>query len=153
MPRTVARFLFTLALLAGVLAPGADALARDMVAVDRPEINMRDGPGTGHTALWSLVRGYPLEVLGRKGDWYRVRDFERDIGWVYRPLTSSRKPHHIVKAKVANIRSGPGTRYRVRGKTVYGEVLRTLDKQRGWVKIRQEGGPVGWISRSLLWGW
>jgi SH3-like domain-containing protein len=153
MPRTPARFLFALALLAGVLVPGAHALARDMVSVDRPEINMRDGPGTSHTALWSLVRGYPLEVLGRKGSWYRVRDFERDIGWVYRPLTSGRKPHHIVKAKVANIRSGPGTRYRVLGKAVYGEVLRTLDKQRGWVKIRQEGGPVGWISRGLLWGW
>ena len=63
MPRTVARFLFTFALLAGVLAPGADALARQMVSVERPEINMRDGPGTDHTALWRLIRGYPLEVF------------------------------------------------------------------------------------------
>ena len=153
MPRIVARYLFAVALLAGVLFPNADALARQMVSVDRPEINMRDGPGTNHTALWSLIRGYPLEVLGRKGNWYRVRDFERDTGWVYRPLTSSRKPHHIVKAKVANIRSGPGTRYRVSGKAVYGEVLTTLEKRRGWVRIRQEGGLVGWISSGLLWGW
>ena len=153
MPSTLTRLLFTVALLAGVLVPTADALAQRMVSVDRPEINMRDGPGTQHTALWSLVRGYPLEVLGRKGDWYRVRDFERDTGWVYRPLTSAKKPHHIVKSKVANIRSGPGTRYRVRGKAVYGEVLPTLEKRSGWVKIRQEGGLVGWISGTLLWGW
>jgi SH3-like domain-containing protein len=153
MPSTLTRLLFAVALLAGVLVPTADALAQRMVSVDRPEINMRDGPGTQHTALWSLVRGYPLEVLGRKGDWYRVRDFERDTGWVYRPLTSTKKPHHIVKSKVANVRSGPGTRYRVIGKAVYGEVLRTLEKRDGWVKVSQSGGSSGWVARRLLWGW
>lgn len=153
MPSTLTRLLFTVALLAGVLVPTADALAQRMVSVDRPEINMRDGPGTQHTALWSLVRGYPLEVLGRKGNWYRVRDFERDTGWVYRPLTSAKKPHHIVKSKVANVRSGPGTRYRVIGKAVYGEVLRTLEKRDGWVKVSQSGGSSGWVARRLLWGW
>lgn len=153
MPSTLTRLLFTVALLAGVLVPTADALAQRMVSVDRPEINMRDGPGTQHTALWSLVRGYPLEVLGRKGNWYRVRDFERDTGWVYRPLTSTKKPHHIVKSKVANVRSGPGTRYRVIGKAVYGEVLRTLEKRDGWVKVSQSGGSSGWVARRLLWGW
>lgn len=153
MPSTLTRLLFAVALLAGVLVPTADALAQRMVSVDRPEINMRDGPGTQHTALWSLVRGYPLEVLGRKGDWYRVRDFERDTGWVYRPLTSAKKPHHIVKSKVANVRSGPGTRYRVIGKAVYGEVLRTLEKRDGWVKVSQSGGSSGWVARRLLWGW
>ena len=39
------------------------------------------------------------------------------------------------------------------GKAVYGEVLRTLERRQDWVKIRQDGGLMGWISRKLLWGW
>lgn len=144
------RLLLPLLLLLTLFSPLAQS--RELVSVDRPEINMRAGPGTSHEARWSLIRGYPLEVIGRKGKWYKVRDFERDQGWIYRSL-AGKTPHHIVKVKVANIRSGPGTATRVIGKVVYGEVLRTVERQRNWVKIRQDGGLIGWISRKLLWGW
>jgi uncharacterized protein YgiM (DUF1202 family) len=132
--------------------PGATAEAREMLSVARPGINMRNGPGTRYDAKWSLAQGYPVEVLGRKGKWVRIRDFERDTGWIYRPLLA-KQPHHIVKVGTANIRSGPGTRYRLVGKAIYGDVLRTLEKRKGWVKVRTDGGLSGWISRRLLWGW
>ena len=148
--RSLATRLLLPLLLLLFLVPAAQA--REMVSVNRPEINMRAGPGTHHDALWSLVKGYPLEVIGRKGKWYHVSDFERDKGWVYRPLTG-KTAHHIVKVKVANIRSGPGAASRLVGKAVYGEVLRTVERRQDWVKIRQDGGLMGWISRKLLWGW
>lgn len=147
---SVAIRLLSPLLFLSLLVPVAQA--RDMVSVNRPEINMRTGPGTDHEAVWSLIKGYPLEVIGRKGQWYHVSDFERDKGWVYRPITG-KTPHHVVKVKIANIRSGPSTSSRVVGKAVYGEVLRTLERRRDWVKIRPAIGPKGWISRSLLWGW
>ncbi|HVL59106.1 MAG TPA: SH3 domain-containing protein [Burkholderiaceae bacterium] len=142
------RLLFIILFLAIALP----AHARQMVSVDRPSIHMRSGAGTQHEALWKLNRGYPLLVIGRSGQWLKVRDFENDVGWVYRPLTGS-KPHFVVKVKTANVRSGPGTRSRVVGKVHYGEVLRTLERRSGWVRVRQEGGPTGWVARSLLWGW
>ena len=128
------------------------AQAREMVSVDRPEINMRAGAGTKHDALWALNRGYPLEVTGRRGQWLQVRDFENDKGWVFSPLVA-KKPHHVVKAPVANIRSGPSTRSRVVGKAEQGDVLRTVETRSSWVRIQQPGGPNGWVSRGLLWGW
>ncbi len=128
------------------------AQAKGMVSVDRPEVNMRTGAGTGHEVIWVLARGYPLMVVGQQGKWLKVRDFENDEGWVYRTLTG-RKPHMVVKAKVANIRSAPTTRSRIVGKAEYGEVLRTLESRSGWTKIRNETGLVGWVSRKLLWGW
>lgn len=141
-------------LLIALLLPLAiqAAPSREMVSVERPKVNMRSGAGTNHEVTWILGRGYPLEVIGRSGKWLKVRDFESDTGWVYRPLTG-RKPHMIVKSKVANIRSGPGTRNRVVGRAEYGEVVRTLENRQGWAKIRNENGLVGWISRKLLWGW
>ncbi len=149
-------FLLLAALLllaAPLLAPQeSSAQAREMRSVARPSINMRSGPGTRHDALWRLTRGYPLEIIGREGSWYRVRDFEHDTGWIHRPLLS-RTAHHIVKANAANIRSAPDIGSRIVGKARYGDVLRTVEKRRQWVKVRNDGGLVGWISRRLLWGW
>ena len=147
-PRTLKILL--LALFAYFLISVAQA--REMVSVDRNEANMRSGAGTGHEITWVLARGYPLQVVGRKGKWLKVRDFENDEGWVYRSLTG-RTPHMIVKSQVANIRSGPGTRNRIVGKAEYGEVLRTVRHGSGWVMIRTENGLSGWVARSLLWGW
>ena len=139
-----------LAVTAAAAAPAAHA--RDMVSVARPEINMRSGAGTGHSTLWALSQGYPLEVTGRKGSWLKVRDFENDKGWVYRPLVN-KTPHHVVKSRVANIRSAPGTHSRVLGQAVHGEVLRTVGTRSQWVHVQQNGGVKGWVASRLLWGW
>lgn len=141
-------FLFLALLLLVVQA----AQAREMVSVNRSVINMRDGAGTQHDALWALDRGYPLEVTARKGKWFKVRDFENDTGWVYRPLVG-KTPHHVVKSRVANIRSGSSTGSRIVGKAQKGDVLRTIGRRDGWIKVEQEGGLKGWVARKLLWGW
>ncbi|MBE0475383.1 SH3 domain-containing protein, partial [Rhodoferax sp.] len=122
------------ALLALTLVASTAALqAREMVSVAKAEINMRAGAGTQHEALWKLTLGYPLEVTGRQGEWLKVRDFENDSGWVYRPLVA-KTPHMVVKSRVANVRSAPNTRSRVIGQADHGEVLRTLEHRNDWVR-------------------
>ncbi|MEJ2033706.1 MAG: SH3 domain-containing protein [Deltaproteobacteria bacterium] len=142
------RFLVAAAL---VLLTVSAASGR-MVSVNRGIVNMRSGPGTGYSVLWELGRGFPLKVIGSKGAWVKVIDFENDSGWIYRRLLG-RAPHLVVKKRRINIRSGPGTRYRVIGKANYGVVFRTLKKRGGWVKVKHENGLTGWIKRNLLWGW
>ncbi|MDP2771057.1 MAG: SH3 domain-containing protein [Giesbergeria sp.] len=143
------RFLTSLALC---LAATTGAQAREMVSVQRAEVNLRAGAGTQHEARWVLSRGYPLEVTGRKGQWLHVRDFENDTGWIFRPLVG-KQANHVVKGNVVNLRSGPSTRSRIVGKATRGEVLRTLERRSQWVKVQQDGGPRGWVARRLLWGW
>ena len=134
-----------------VLLPAAHAI--EMVSVDRDEINMRSGPGTQHKSNWLLSRGYPLMVIGRKGDWLNVRDFESDEGWVYGPMTAH-KPHMVVKSSgPVNLRSGPGTNTKVVGSVQRGDVLRTIEQRDGWAKVETQAGASGWISRKLLWGY
>jgi SH3-like domain-containing protein len=128
------------------------AIAQQMVSVPGQEVNLRSGPGTQYSADWVLGRGYPLKVVGRRGNWLQVRDFENDKGWILRQLTSS-TPYHIVKVKTANMRSQPTTSSRIIGKFSYGDTLRTLERRSGWIKVQREGGLRGWISRQLLWGW
>ncbi|MCY1234704.1 Bacterial SH3 domain protein [compost metagenome] len=138
------------ALLATIFSPLVHA--REMVSVARGEVNMRSGPGTRYDALWGLSRGYPLSVVNRRGAWIKVRDFEKDEGWVLRSLTN-RVPHHVVRAGVANLRSTPSTRGRILGKARYGDVLRTLARRGDWIKVRHERGATGWVARRLVWGW
>jgi SH3-like domain-containing protein len=127
------------------------AQAQTMVSVKGSTLNMREGPGTNRTVLWELKRGYPLLITERKGNWVKVRDFEGDTGWVARSLTG-KTPHHVVKSRVANVRSGPGTQHRIVGKAEYGELLRTRQKRADWVRVDREEGVGGWIAKKLLWG-
>lgn len=143
---------FLIVLFAGVLALDmSQASAQQMVSVAREEINLRSGPGTNYSSEWVVGRGFPLKVVGRRGDWLQVQDFENDKGWVLRKLTGS-TAYHIVKVKIANMRSHPTTNSRVVGKFSYGDTLKTLERREGWVKVQREG-LRGWISKKLLWGW
>lgn len=143
--------LFAMAFLCLALVT-SPAQAIEMVSIKGSIVNMRSGPGTNTEVLWELERGYPLQVLKRQGSWLQVRDFENDKGWVSAALTN-RVPHHIVKARIANVRSGPSTRTRIVGKTERYDLMRTRSAKPGWVQVEGKNGLKGWISKKLLWGW
>jgi SH3-like domain-containing protein len=135
-----------------LLLTGSQALAQQMVSVSGMEVNMRSGPGTQHPADWRLDRGYPLKVIGSQGSWLKVIDFENDKGWIHQSLTSHR-PYHVVKVKIANMRSEPTTSGRVIARLAYGEALKTLKRSGGWIKLQGKNGLSGWVAQRLLWGW
>lgn len=145
-------FLLACAMALSAATAPAVAAGPQMVSADARALNMRSGPGTRYGAVWTVDKGYPFKVLSRKGNWLQVSDFENDKGWVYRSLTG-RTAHHVVKAKVANLRRAPSTRSPIVAKLGYGEVLRTLGRQGDWVKVRREGSTVGWVAKRLVWGW
>ena len=150
LTRTLTRWITMAGLvLASTQLP---AQAAEMVSIKGSVVNMRSSPGTGSQVLWELERGYPLQVLQRKGSWLQVKDFENDKGWVARALTDH-IPHHIVKSRTANIRSGPGTNYRIVGKAERYDLMRTRGAKSGWVRVEGGDGIKGWISKRLLWGW
>lgn len=149
MSRVLHRILYLLPAL--ILLTAWQTLAQQMVSVSGNEVNLRAGPGTEHPSDWTLDRGYPLKILGNQGAWLKVIDFENDTGWIHRSLTSS-TPYHVVKTKVANMRSQPSARGRIIAKLVYGDVLKTLEHSGGWVKLQRDG-LRGWVAQRLLWGW
>jgi SH3-like domain-containing protein len=130
-----------------------------MVAIARDGVIIRDNPDMAGKMLWQYDKGLPLEVVGAKGDWRKVSDFEGDSGWL-RLADLNNEPHMVVHAITkntdqqtqANIRLGPGMKYQVIGRAVYGAVFATLDQRSGWVKVRHDSGLEGWVKRDLLWG-
>jgi len=139
-----------------ILIFSATAALAKMVSVVGDNVNLRSGPGTKYSVKWKYGSGFPLKVVQEKEGWLKVEDFEGDTGWLYQKLTS-RNGHMIVKVhknenKKVNIRSGPGTKYKVVGKAYYGVVFKTIKQQNGWAQVKHDSGLEGWIKRSLLWG-
>lgn len=148
------RIIFTIALFSMfVLSP---AYAK-MGSISGDKVQLRSGPGTKYSSKWEYGDGFPLKILTRNGNWVKVKDFENDSGWVFKKYLSS-KPHMIVKVnkgkkKKINIRSGPGTKFKIVGKAYYGVVFETIRQKKGWAEIKHESGLTGWVKRSLLWGY
>lgn len=126
------------------------------MSVKGDNIHFRTGPGKNYRIKWIYSDGVPVEVIERKDNWVKVRDFEDDSGWLNKTFLSTH-PHAIVKANRSNdesinIRSGPSSESSIVGIAYYGVVFKVLELHSGWVKVRHKTGLTGWISSNLLWG-
>ena len=144
--KRVPPFIILLVLL---LAGQADA---KRLAVGVAKANIRSGPGTDHEILWSVGKYYPFDIVKKSGNWYKVRDFEDDEGWVYGSLLEQ-IPAVIVKRPLVNVRNGPGTTFRVLFQAEKGVSFKRLAKKEDWFKVQHSDGEVGWIHKSLVWGY
>ncbi len=51
----------------------------------------------------------------------------------------------------ANIRSGPGINYNIVGLAKSGDLLESVNEERGnWMRVRKLDGTEGWISKKLV---
>ena len=89
--------ILALGVLAPVCAAGV-ACAAEYLSVAKDGVNLRSGPNTTSEVLYQLPAGYPLEVLGKEGQWYKVSDYEGDKGYIQTSVVN-KTPHVIVKAK------------------------------------------------------
>ncbi|MGV1099611.1 SH3 domain-containing protein [Thiovibrio sp. JS02] len=143
---------FILSCLAGAILflAAPPAFAAEYVSVLKDGVNVRSGPDTNKEVLWELFKGFPLQVVSRKGKWAQVVDFEGDKGWVFAPLLAKEKTL-VVKSDTVNMRVGPGLNYEIVATVKYGVVFTPLEKDGEWVKVQHEDGTSGWISAKLLW--
>lgn len=56
----------------------------------------------------------------------------------------------IVSVGSANIREGPGQRFRVVGQLKFGTPLVQVAAEREWYKVRTKAGETGWVHGSLV---
>lgn len=61
-------------------------------SVKRGEVNVRSGPGNQYPILWIYQRtGYPIQVLAKFDNYYKIRDAEDEEGWVFVGMVSAKK--------------------------------------------------------------
>lgn len=115
--------------------------------------NLRAGPGTKYEISWQVFKYMPLKKLSKQGNWYRVQDFEGDTHWIYNKLVTDKYKCAVVNVDEANVRSGPGTKYKktILSPLILYESVKILNTKGSWVNAMYESGDTGWIFRKLLW--
>jgi len=98
-----------------------------------------------------LFQGYPLKIVKKQGDWYRVSDFENDSGWIHKSIVKKCNTVIVKAKKSVNMRSGPSTGDSVVADVERGVVLTRLSRKGKWTKVKHSSGTVGWIYNQLLW--
>ena len=125
--------------------------AADYLSITTDNANVRTGPGTNYAVAMELFQGYPLKIDEKKGDWYKVTDYENDSGWVHDSIVK-KADTVIVNAKESiNMRSGPSTTAPVIADVERGVVLTKLGEEGKWTKVRHSSGTTGYVYTPLLW--
>jgi len=139
--------LITILLLATF---ATSSLAAEYVTVKKDGVNIRSGPSTKNEILWEVFKDFPLQIIDKKGDWLKTKDFEGDTGWIFKNLVIHKK-RVIVRVNTANMRIGPGKNYELSATVKYGVVFTPIEKENDWIKVKHEDGTVGWLFKKLLW--
>jgi SH3-like domain-containing protein len=123
------------------------------LCVKTSDANLRSGPGTKHKKTWEVFKYMPLKKIGSQGNWYKVKDVDGDIHWVYHTLVTDKYKCAVVKIKKANVRSGPGTNYKINilSPALKYYSFKVIDTKQSWVNVMDEYNDKGWIHRNLLW--
>ena len=58
----------------------------ESVIVVKDKVNVRSGPGTNHDVVFTVEKGVPFRVLGRRGDWIEIQHADGDKGWIHKNL-------------------------------------------------------------------
>lgn len=129
-------------------------VASQASCVKGPRANLRKGPGTKYSKSWEVYKYMPFKILKRKGLWAKVSDVDGETHWIHRKLVTDSYKCAVIKTEKANLRTGPGTRYR-KEKT-YGTAekymsFRLLKTKGNWAKVQDEYGDSMWVHRSLIW--
>ncbi len=152
-------------------APAASSATPAWVKVD--EARIRSGPGLSHEIYGKRGKGTKVYVLGRQGDWVKVRT-PGGFGWIhYELLTDNVKAGQAlareaglsapaapspttgdgnaawIKTEEARVRSGPGLQHDIYGTRTIGTKVFVVGREGEWAKVKTPGG-YGWIRPDLL---
>ena len=127
-----------------------DALAEERLSVISGIANMRSGPGTEDSVLWQVEQYHPVIVVEKKGNWYKVKDYENDTAWLHNSLLGKVDSVITVKDK-SNVRAKPDAKSSILFTVDKVVPFKVLERKGPWIKIQHADGDVGWIHNSLIW--
>lgn len=123
------------------------------VCVNVEKANLRYGPGTKYQKTWEVYRYMPFQKLKSQNGWYRVKDVDGDIHWLFEKLGTEKFKCAVVNAEKANLRTGPGTNY---PKVAWGPAqkyysFKILKKKGQWYHVQDAADGKAWVYSPLVW--
>lgn len=116
-----------------------------MVIADR--VNLRNAGSLDSDVIGQVNFGDRLMALEFTEEWVRVRAPETLAVWVHGGLLFEDRE---VRARVLNMRSGPGTQFDVLGQLERLDAVTVLERYDEWRRIQPTDAVQVWIFRELL---
>ena len=123
----------------------------NFLSLKNNEVNVRVGPSKKYPIKYIYKKKYlPLEILDKSETWRKIKDFEKNSGWIHISQLSKKKSainikNNSILYKKPTIYSEPIAKLEI-GRLVL--IKKCKDK---WCKITS-GDYSGWISEIFLWG-
>jgi len=116
-----------------------------MVVADR--VNLRNAGSLDSDVVGQVNYGDMLTGLALEEEWVRVRPPQGMAVWVHGGLLFEDRE---VRARVLNMRSGPGTQFDVLGQLERMDAVTVLERYDEWRRIQPTDAVQVWIFRELV---
>lgn len=133
-------------------------------------VKLRTGPGLEYDDVARLTAGTPIEVIGRRGDWFQMREGPgKPVFWMSGELLDIPEAAiytlfevqdsdipapppakvAVVREEGLNLRDGPGTNYVGMTKLAPGTQLSLVEQYQDWLHV-VAGDNEGWVKAEFL---
>ena len=123
----------------------------NFLSLKNNEVNVRVGPSEKYPIKYVYKKKYlPVEILDKSETWRKIKDFEKNSGWIHISQLSNKKSAINIKNNSVLYKKP----------TIYSKPIAKLESGRlvlikkckvKWCKI-SSGGYKGWIVKNALWG-
>lgn len=115
--------------------------------------NLRSGPGQSYPVSLTVGKYTPLLEIKLNKGWYKVKDLDGTIHWVYNNLVSKRMKCVAVKTNKANLRTGPGTKFPFAAYQIADKYFpfKRINQKEDWYHLIDASGNKFWLHDSTLW--
>ena len=123
----------------------------NFLSLKNNEVNVRLGPSKKYPIKYTYKKKYlPLEILDRSETWRKIKDFEKNSGWIHISQLSKKKSAINIKNN-SIIYKKPTIFSKPIAKLETGRLTLVKKCKDEWCKINT-GGFTGWINSKYLWG-
>jgi len=123
------------------------------VCVVARKARLRVKPSSKAKVSWVVGQHMPLERLGTKDGWSRVRDLRGQVHWVISRAVSPNLACAVVRVRTAPLLSGPGPKAPPAGFKSADRytAFKRVDREIGWVRLEDNYKGSFWTQESNLW--
>ena len=120
-------------------------------SLKKSEVNVRSGPGTQYPILWVYQRAnYPVQVLAKYDNYFKIRDAEGEEGWVYIGMLS-RQATALVRGKTpAPLYRRPTPDSTLEARLAPGVVVVVEGCDAGLCQVEVPDQVQGWVPQTAL---
>lgn len=130
-------------------------------------LNVRTEPNLSASIIRKIGKSTRYEVLDKQSDWVKIRLSKESIGWVYQEYiqyesskpaqskgtdadTSLKQPTIVHITDVTNLRSGPGTDYKIIGKAQPGHTYSIISTEGEWYKVSLPNKSTAYVASWVV---